>query len=157
MASPHCLVSHPCLTVQLAVGTARASLLRLRALGFSALPRVPALPHRSACSGDCSSTQLTRASGPCSWTSWARQGHARSTRDGAQHHETRGEETCSRTVTCDTVSFLRLANVCPAPDLWAYSQETLLLPSLINKSSTGRAGARTEDSNLCFMASDFPT
>ena len=61
----------------LAVGF--SSLLRLRALGFSALPRLPALPHRSACSGDCSSTQLTRASRPCSWISWgspgARQKH----------------------------------------------------------------------------------
>lgn len=78
-------------------------------------------------------------------------------RDRTQHQEARGEGTRFRTVTCDIVLFLRLASVCPAPDLWACSQETLLLPSLINKSSKGRTGAGMEDSSLRFMASDFPT
>ena len=63
--------------------------LRLWALGFSVLPRLPPLPHRgSACTGDCSSTQLTQASCPCFWTSWGLPG-ARQKARGTEPKTTR--------------------------------------------------------------------
>ena len=52
-------------------------------------------------------------------------------RDGSQHHQKQRKEKCFRTVTHNVFLFLRLADVCPAPDLWAHSQETLLLTSII--------------------------